>query len=278
MKTSFIPAKAVIREIIQENEQIATFRIEPADKTTPFVFHPGQFVMLSVPHCGEAAISISSSPNALPLIDLSIRRAGTLTSAIHEMKPGDQVGIRGPFGTVFPVDDFSNRDLLFVAGGIGLAPLKSVIDHCLFQSSLEDDAVQSITLLYGSRSPTDISFQKVISKWQEQGVDCRLTVDAAESSWQGNVGLVTDLLEGCRITSNTRALVCGPPVMIHFVIAGLSSMGCTDEAIFTTLERHMKCGMGICGHCHLDGKLVCTDGPVFTLSQLKAMDIMEFSR
>jgi anaerobic sulfite reductase subunit B len=278
MNTSFIPAQAIIREIIQENKQISTFRIELASKTTPFTFRPGQFVMLSVPHCGEAAISISSSPDTLPLIDLSIRKAGTLTAAIHKMNPGDQVGIRGPFGTPFPIDDFANRDLLFVAGGIGLAPLKSVIDHCLFQSSLEDDAVQSITLLYGSRSPADISFQKVLSEWQDQGIDCRLTVDEADSSWKGNVGLVIDLLESCRITPNTRALVCGPPVMIHFVIARLSAMGCADETIFTTLERHMKCGMGICGHCHLDGKLACMDGPVFSLSQLRTLDVMELSR
>lgn len=278
MNTSFIPAGAIIREMIRENEQITTFRIEPVSKTTPFTFRPGQFVMLSVPHCGEAAISISSSPDTLPLIDLSIRRAGTLTAAIHDMKPGARVGIRGPFGTPFPMNDFANRDLLVVAGGIGLAPLKSVIDHCLFQSSLDDDAVQSITLLYGSRSPADIGFQKTIRRWQNQGVDCRLTVDAADNEWQGNVGLVTELLEHCRVTADTRALVCGPPVMIHFVIASLSSMGCADETIFTTLERHMKCGMGICGHCHLDGKLVCMDGPVFSLSQLRTLDVMELSR
>ncbi len=278
MNTSFIPAGAVIREMIQENEQITTFRIELASKTTPFTFHPGQFVMLSVPHCGEAAISISSSPDTLPLIDLSIRRAGTLTAAIHAMKPGAQVGIRGPFGTPFPMDDFANRDLLVVAGGIGLAPLKSVIDHCLFHSSLDDDAVQSITLLYGSRSPADISFQNAVRRWQDQGVDCKITVDTGDSAWQGNVGLVTNLLEHCQVTANTRALVCGPPVMIHFVITQLSSMGCADEALFTTLERHMKCGMGICGHCHLDGKLVCMDGPVFSLTQLRKMDVMELSQ
>ena len=234
--------------------------------------------MLSVPHCGEAAISISSSPTALPLIDLSIRKAGKLTNAIHTMKAGNQLGIRGPFGKPFPTETFANRDLLFVAGGIGLAPLKSVIDYSLFHSSVEKDAVQSMTLLYGSRSPSDIAFQNTINNWQKQGVDCRLTVDETETDWQGNVGLVTDLLPHYKLTDNTTALVCGPPVMIKFVIAQLSAMGCSDEAIFTTLERHMKCGMGTCGHCHLDGKMVCVDGPVFSLSQLKTMDVMEFSQ
>ncbi|MEN8200243.1 MAG: FAD/NAD(P)-binding protein [Thermodesulfobacteriota bacterium] len=277
MNQNFIPAKAIIREIIEENEQISTFRLEPTDKTSPFAFLPGQFIMLSVPHCGEAAISISSAPNTLPLIDLSIRKAGILTGAIHKMTVGNQVGIRGPFGTPFPMADFANRDLLFVAGGIGLAPLKSVIDHCLFQSSLEQDAVQSIRLLYGSRTPSDIAFREAISRWQEQGVDCRLTVDAGDDSYQGDVGLVTELLDDCPITANTRSLVCGPPLMIRFVIAQLSSLGCADESIFTTLERHMKCGMGICGHCHLDGRLVCMDGPVFSLDQLKTMDVMELA-
>ena len=275
MKESFIPRQAVIREVIKQNEQIRTFRLELLDKTSPFTFLPGQFVMLSVPHLGEAAISISSSPTALPRIDLSIRRAGKLTAAVHGMKAGEQVGIRGPFGKPFPVHGFTGRNLLFVAGGIGLAPLKGVIDYCLFQKELEEESVQEMTLLYGSRTPGDIAFQEAINRWQEQGVDCRLTVDEADSKWQGPVGLVTDLLDNCSITEQTTALVCGPPIMIRFVIARLSAMGCSDEAIVTTLERHMKCGMGICGHCHLDGKLVCVDGPVFTLGQLKTMDVME---
>lgn len=278
MNKNFIPAQAVIREIIHENDQISTFRLELSNKRLPFTFLPGQFLMLSVPHCGEAAISISSSPDRLPLIDLSIRRAGELTTAIHKMKKGAQVGIRGPFGKAFPVEDFANRDLLFVAGGIGLAPLKSVIDHCLFQSGLEEDAVLSISLLYGSRSPSDIAFKRVIESWQTQGVDCRLTVDEKDSDWTGNVGLVTDLLNDFTIPNNTKALVCGPPIMIRFVIAKLVALGCDDKSIFTTLERHMKCGMGICGHCHLDGKLICLDGPVFNLNQLKKLDVMEFSR
>ncbi len=275
MNTNFIPATAVIREIIRENDTISTFRLELINKRVPFSFRSGQFCMLSVPHCGEAAISISSAPNALPLFDLSIRNAGELTNAMHQMKAGEQVGIRGPFGTPFPMADFANSDMLFVAGGIGLAPLKSVIDHCLFQSGLEADAVANITLLYGSRSPSEVAFTTAISSWKEQGIDCRLTVDAGDDSWHANVGLVTELLQKELITKNTKSLICGPPVMIRFVIARLTEMGCASHDIFTTLERHMKCGMGTCGHCHLDGKLVCVDGPVFSLEQLQTMDVME---
>jgi len=275
MKASFIPRRAVIHEIIRENDQIRTFRLEFHDKRSLFSFSPGQFLMLSVPHCGEAAISISSAPTDLPLVDLSIRRAGTLTSAVHALPVGAQVGVRGPFGKPFPVHDFTGRSLLVVAGGIGLAPLKGVIDFCLFQQELDQEPVRDLTLLYGSRTPDDIAFGKAITKWQQQGVDCRITVDQADDSWQGSVGLVTDLLDNCPVTEKTTALVCGPPIMIRFVIARLAAMGCPDEQIITTLERHMKCGMGICGHCHLDGKMVCVDGPVFTLAQLKTMDVME---
>jgi NAD(P)H-flavin reductase len=277
MKESLIPRQAVIREVIRENSQIRTFRLELLDKTSPFTFSPGQFLMLSVPHQGEAAISISSSPTSLPLVDLSIRRAGKLTAAVHTMRAGEQVGIRGPFGRPFPVHDFSGRSLLFVAGGIGLAPLKGVIDYFLFQQELDEEPLRDMTLLYGSRTPADIAFSTVLKTWQQQAVDCRLTVDEADSDWQGQVGLVTDLLESCTVTEKTTALICGPPIMIRFVIARLSAMGCADENIITTLERHMKCGMGICGHCHLDGKLVCVDGPVFTLAQLKSMDVLELA-
>lgn len=278
MNSNFIPSTAVIRDIHQENKTIATFRLELTDKTIPFSFQPGQFCMLSVPHYGEAAISISSSPNILPHFDLSIRNAGTLTNAIHTMQPGDLVGIRGPFGTPFPIKSFSDSDLLFIAGGIGLAPLKSVIDYCLFQNTVEDDGVNSIRLLYGSRVPTEIAFNTTIRDWQEQGLTCELTVDEGDSNWQGNVGLVTDLLQKNLITEKTKALLCGPSLMIRFVISLLSEMGIASDNIYTTLERHMKCGTGICGHCHLDGKLVCKDGPVFSLSQLKSMDIMELGK
>ncbi len=277
MNKTFIPARAIIREIIRENDQISTFRLELIDKTKPFSFLPGQFLMVSVPHCGEAAISISSSPDTLPLIDLSIRRAGELTSVIHSMEKGARLGLRGPFGKAFPVETFSGRNLLFVAGGIGLAPLKSVIDHCLFQSGLDDDAVSGIRLLYGSRSPSDIAFARTIELWREQGIDVRLTVDEKDEHWTGHVGLVTELLEDITLDTNSISLVCGPPVMIRFVIAKLTESGCDDTNIFTTLERHMKCGMGLCGHCHLDGKLVCLDGPVFSVNELNTMDVMELS-
>jgi len=278
MNSNFIPSTAIIREIRQENKMIATFRLELTDKTVPFSFQPGQFCMLSVPHYGEAAISISSSPSMLPHFDLSIRNAGTLTGAIHTMQSGDLVGIRGPFGTPFPIKTFSDSDLLFIAGGIGLAPLKSVIDYCLFQNTLEDDGVNSISLLYGSRTPPEVAFGKAIRDWQEQGLTCKLTVDKGDSDWQGHVGLVTDLLQKTLITEKTKALLCGPPLMIRFVISILCKMGIGSDNIYTTLERHMKCGIGICGHCHLDGKLVCKDGPVFSLRQLQSMDVMEFGK
>ena len=154
---------------------------------------------------------------------------------------------------------------------------KSVIDYCLFKNTLKDNGVNTISLLYGSRTPSEIAFGAAIKDWQEQGLTCNLTVDEGDSSWQGHVGLVTELLQKNLITEKTKALVCGPPLMIRFIIKLLSEMGISSDHIYTTLERHMKCGIGICGHCHLDGKLVCKDGPVFSLSQLQDMDVMEFS-
>ncbi len=277
MKASFIPARAIIRSKLHETKQIATFRLELLDKTIPFTFTPGQFLMLSVPHCGEAAISISSSPDTLPLFDLSIRKAGTLTSAIHKMQVNEQVGVRGPFGTPFPVEECISRDLIVIAGGIGLAPLKSVVDHLLFLSSLEEETVNKITALYGSQTPSELAFTTAMDNWQKQGVIIHTTVDSKEDGWSGNVGLVTDLLDFCAIPSTSAALVCGPPLMIQAVTKRLTDMGMAAENIYTTLERHMKCGMGICGHCHMDDKLVCIDGPVFSISQLQALDVMEFA-
>jgi NAD(P)H-flavin reductase len=169
------------------------------------------------------------------------------------------------------MDDLNNgRDLLFVAGGIGLAPLRSVINGCL-----DTPGHGKITILYGSRVPSDIAFRADIDAWQNHpAVDCRLTVDVAEPGWDGPVGLVTGLLEQLTVNPATStALVCGPPVMIAAVLNALGDMGFADEDILTTMERHMKCGIGVCRHCHLDSKLVCVDGPVFSRAQLKKLQV-----
>jgi len=278
MKTiapEYLPKSAVIKQIIVENSQIKTFVLAftDPDYNNEFIYQPGQFMMLSVAHCGEAPISFSSTPSRPDTFTLSIRRAGMLTEAMHDLAAGDIVGLRGPYGKPFPMDYLLNRDLLFVAGGIGLAPLSSIIKTCLENP----EYTGSITILYGSRAPDDIAFMEEIEAWQQKGnVKCLLTVDQGTPEWQGSTGLVTSLLDQTEINPGKQVgLVCGPPMMIKAVLAELSSRNFADEDIITTMERHMKCGIGVCRHCHMDDKLVCVDGPVFNLAQLRDMDVME---
>ena len=270
--TIYLPQPASIEKIVEENPQIKTFVLRFVDEeyNRSFTYEPGQFMMVSVPHCGEAPISFASTPSRPGKIELSVRLAGKLTGAMHRLQAGDMVGLRGPYGKPFAMDDLAGRNLLFVAGGIGLAPLRGVINYCL-----DKGGYGQIILLYGSRSPDDIAFKSDIDFWQKNGVDCRLSIDAPAVGWEGRVGVVTTLLDGLKMENPRSALVCGPPIMIRFTLAKLTEMGFADQEIITTMERHMKCGIGVCGHCHLDNKLVCVDGPVFDLAQLKKLDVAE---
>ncbi|MBU0674425.1 MAG: FAD/NAD(P)-binding protein [Proteobacteria bacterium] len=274
----YLPKTAKVQSVIEENSQIKTFALSLSMGAQPtvFRFQPGQFVMVSMPHCGEAPISIASSNSRTDSFDLSVRLAGRLTSAMHSLQPGDSVGIRGPFGRPFPLDKLVGTDLLFIAGGIGLAPLRSVILSCLADPRFSDNR---ITLLYGSRSPADIAFCTDLAAWEKSGrVDCHLTVDHGTPDWKGSVGLVTSLLDTVAPNpTRTKALVCGPGLMIRAVLAELTCLGFDPNDIITTLERHMKCGVGVCRHCHLDDKLVCRDGPVFTLAELQGHEVMELA-
>ena len=265
----YLPHPAQVIRVIEENAQIKTFELT---FTNPFHhnscrYHPGQFMMVSIPHQGEAPISIASTPTRPGSLELSVRKAGRLTTAMHGLQEGDQVGLRGPYGRPFPTEALRGRDLIFVAGGIGLAPLRSLINFCLDHRA----DYGAITLLYGSRSPLDVAFKSDLAAWQQAvGMECLLTVDQTAAGWQGAVGVVTHLLPRIHPDpARSTALVCGPSVMIRAVMTELTRMGLSDHDIITTLERHMKCGVGICRHCHLDSTLVCVDGPVFTLAQLR---------
>ncbi|MEW6594977.1 MAG: FAD/NAD(P)-binding protein [Thermodesulfobacteriota bacterium] len=272
----YLPKPARILKVIEENSQIRTFVLAFTDPEVhaAFCYEPGQFVMVSVPHCGEAPISISSAQRATPgEIHLSVRRAGKLTSAMHSLAQGAIVALRGPYGRFFPMSDLSGKNLVFVGGGIGLAPLRAVIESCL----VERKRYGTITILYGSRTPSDIAFRDDLARWEKKsGVKCLLTVDTPEPGWTGETGVVPRLLDQVSLDPSTsKALVCGPPLMIKFTLAALSAKGFGDHDIITTLERHMKCGVGLCRHCHLDHKLVCVDGPVFTKAELNTLHVME---
>jgi len=271
-RNAYLPRRAIIQNITAENSLVRTYEIvfEDAIYNTDFMYLPGQFMMLSLPHCGEAPFSFSSSPTRPSSFSLTIRRAGKLTSACDELRIGDMVGVRGPYGRSFPLDDLVGSDLLFVAGGIGMAPLRSVIGYCLDRRADYGD----ITLLYGCRSPDEFCFRQDLSIWQETpGVSVLQTVDAGDAQWTGRIGLVTKLLDEVAIDAQkTTALVCGPGIMIRFVIERLLALGLPPERIITTLERHMKCGIGICGHCHFENRMICTEGPVFYAAELTDLE------
>ena len=268
----YLPRPALIKAIVEENPLVRTLELTLGDEidNAHFTYLPGQFLMLSLPHCGEAPFTFSSSPTRAGSFSLSVRRAGVLTAAVHALQPGDTVGVRGPYGRPFPVADLAGRDLLFVAGGIGMAPLRSILEWCLAHRP----QYGAITVLYGSRQPGEFCFLPDLEQWQQtRDIRLLLTVDQGDPAWQGRVGLVTGLLEGLEIKPDRlKALVCGPGIMIRFVIARLLELGMAGSDIITTLERQMKCGIGVCGHCHFEDKLVCADGPVFLGSELPPLE------
>jgi len=273
-RNTYLPKRAIVKNIVRQNETVMTLKIVFEDEiyNTDFTYQPGQFMMLSMPHAGEAPISISSSPTRPGTFSLTVRKAGKLTGEVFGLRPGDMIGVRGPYGRPFPMDDLVGCNLIFVAGGIGIAPLRSVIEFCLDNRENYND----ITVLYGCKTPDEFCFKKELLAWDQGGMmRTFLTVDDACEVWNGCVGMVTSLLDRIRITDdNTRALVCGPGLMIRFVIERLMEMGLPVDRIITTLERHMKCGIGICGHCYHEEKMICTDGPVFVASEILNLELL----
>lgn len=270
----YLPKRAIVKDIVQQNELVRTLHIAFEDEiyNKDFIYQSGQFMMLSMPHCGEAPISFSSSPSRPGSFSLSVRRVGKLTNSVFELRPGDMVGVRGPYGRPFPMNDLAGRNLIFTAGGIGMAPLRSVIEFCTDNRGNYGD----ITVLYGCKSPGDFCFREELQNWDKAGlIKTHFTVDEACDEWNGCVGLVTSLLDRVEIQDNsTKALVCGPGVMIRFVFERLIAMGLPKSEIITTLERHMKCGVGICGNCHYEEKMICTDGPVFAGSEISNLETL----
>ena len=228
---------------------------------------PGQFAEVSVFGIGEAPISISSSPTQVGSFQMVVRNAGNVTHAMHSLKPGDKVGIRGPFGTHFPVDgEMKGKDIVFVCGGLGLVPVRSAINYVLHQRGDYGD----VTILFGTKSPAERLFVDEVKEWISRGnVNYMETVDRGDEQWTGNVGVITTLMTDMAVDPRkTVAIICGPPVMYKFAIVSLYKMGMVDKNIYVSLERHMKCGVGKCGHCQMDGLYVCQDGPVFKYADL----------
>lgn len=228
---------------------------------------PGQFAEVSIFGIGEAPISISSSPTQNGSFEMVVRKAGNVTRAMHSLKPGDKVGIRGPFGTHFPVDgEMKGKDIVFVCGGLGLVPVRSAINYVLHHRGDYGD----VTILFGAKGPAERLFVDEVEGWTSKGnVTYMETVDRGDEQWAGNVGVITSLMTDMSVDPRkTVAIICGPPVMYKFAIASLYKMGMVDKNIYVSLERHMKCGVGKCGHCQIGGLYVCQDGPVFKYADL----------
>ena len=265
---TLIPKIGIITDIRTETPDVKTFRVNAPEGGKLFEHMPGQCAMVCVPGVSEGMFSITSSPTNKEYMEFSIKRCGVLTEYLHSLQVGDMVTVRGPYGNHFPVEDkLKGQNLLFIAGGIGLAPLRSVINYCIDNRA----DYGTIDILYGSRSADDlVQLKEIKEKWMNtEGVNVHLTIDREQEGWDGHVGFVPTYLKELDFTPDKIGLVCGPPIMIKFVLQGLKELGFTDEQIYTTLELRMKCGVGKCGRCNVGSKFVCKDGPVFRFDQIE---------
>lgn len=266
-KNALLPQVGIITDIRRETPDVKTFRIVRPDGTKLFEHMPGQCAMLCVPGVGEALFSITSSPTNKEYQEFSIKECGTLTNYLHNMPVGDEILVRGPYGNHFPVETvLKGQDLLFIAGGIGLAPLRSVINYVLDNR----DNYGTVDIVYGSRSKDDLVQLKEIQEvWAKaKDVNVHLTIDREQEGWDGHVGFVPNYVKELNMSVDKTALICGPPIMIKFVLQGLQELGYEKTQVYTTLELRMKCGIGKCGRCNIGDKYVCKDGPVFRCDEI----------
>lgn len=267
----YVPMVAVVDQIIDETPDTKTFRLRFEEKwfAESFAWEPGQFVEVTVFGAGEAPIGFASSPLEKSYFELTVVVRGKVTKLMHELKKGSKVGIRGPHGNCWPLEDTKGMDLLIIGGGCGLAPIRPAILQVLANRK----AYGEFWLLYGARTPADRNFKYDLEQWAKRP-DMRMleSVDVGDSSWDGHVGVVTTLFDQVDLKpDNAVAFTCGPPIMIKFVIMELLKKGFPEDRIVTSLERYMKCGVGKCGHCCINHVYVCTEGPVFTYDQIRAM-------
>lgn len=266
-----LPEPATIIEIITETPNIRTYRLvfdDPAAMSS-FTYLPGQIGQLGILGVGESTFAISSPPSRQDYIQFSVMKVGVVTGAIHELSVGDKVAVRAPMGCAFPIEEWKGKNILIVAGGIGMAPLRSLLMHLL--DHRQDYG--RIEVFYGARTPADLCYVEDRREWEDSGeIELITTVDAAEPGWTGRVGMVPDVLtaEGPN-PDNAIAITCGPPIMIKYALLSLDKMGFREEQVYTTLERRMKCGIGICGRCNIGARYVCRDGPVFSLKELREL-------
>jgi len=264
MRNPYRPLPAVLEDVITETPNIKTFVLRSQQTVS---FETGQFVELTVPGIGEAPFTPSSSPSIDQQMDITIMSVGKVTSALHALQPGAKLGVRGPYGHGYPLDQFEGKEVLIVGGGVGLAPLRSLL-FSLFDTI---DRYRRVQLCYGAKTPADLVYKRALPDWEKRdGVDVLITVDKGDETWKGREGVVTTLFKEIQMDiPNSVAVVCGPPVMMKFATFDLVKMGYKPEQIFLSMEKNMCCGIGKCGHCNLGPYYVCKDGPVFTYEQIK---------
>ena len=265
-----IPHIGVITDVRIDTPDIKTFRVVTLDGKKAFNHRPGQCAMLSIPGVGEAMFSITSSPTNEEFMEFSIKKCGCVTEWLHQIEVGQQITIRGPYGNGFPVETaFKGKDLVFIAGGIGLAPLRSIINYVRDKR----ENYGKVTVIYGSRSDADlVDYEEIKNEWtKEPDFNIYLTIDRETETWDGHVGFVPNYVKEVGLDNTATAVLCGPPIMIKFTLANLQELGFKTNQIFTTLELKMKCAIGKCGRCNVGDKYVCKDGPVFRCDQLNEL-------
>lgn len=258
------PMRTVLDDVITETANIKTFVLEPEE---PLPFDAGQFVEVTVPGLGEAPFTPSSSPSESDRLAVTVMEAGHVTSALHTLQPGARLGTRGPYGNTYPLEEFTGRDILIMGGGVGLAPLRSLLLALLAGR----ENYGRLILCYGARTPADLVYKDQLPAWDAaDDLEVHLTVDQAQNGWGGKVGVVTETLEDVELdTSRAVGVVCGPPIMMRFATMALLAKGFTSPNIHLSMERNMSCGIGKCGHCRIGPYYVCRDGPVFRFSDLE---------
>jgi sulfhydrogenase subunit gamma (sulfur reductase) len=264
----FLPLRAGILETQDLTPDVKLFRVEIEDPRAraSFRHRPGQFAFLSAFGTGESPFTFAGYPSPDGVLEFAIRRVGTVTAALHELEPGDAVGVRGPFGNTFPLEEYRGKSIIIIGGGIGLAPLRPVIQAVLNNRGDYGE----LLVIYGARTPADLVFAHEFPSWAEAPrTRVELTVDRGDGSWQGRVALVPTVLKELKPSpENAITITCGPPIMIRFVLAELKALNFAPGQIVTTLESKMKCGLGKCARCNIGEKYVCQDGPVFSFSEI----------
>src|SRR3989338_1496060 len=272
MRNEYLPKRAMIKKVVQEPGDTKTFTLLLKDKSDGLSrYRPWQFLMVSLPGYGEAPFTFASCPRKDGRFEISVRKVGSLTEALHKLKENNVVGVRGPYGNWFPLDKIKGKDLLFIAGGCGIAPLRSLIQYALKNRK----NFGKVEIIYGCRAPKDIFYKEEIKAWGEnKDSNVHITVDEPDEAWGGARGAVCVLLPKIRINPKSAfVFLCGPSVMIKFAIRDILNLGFKEQNIYASLERYMKCGIGKCGHCYVKGKYVCTDGPNFSYTEMKELGI-----